>query len=199
MCGISNICRSVTRTGVRMTEPQIATVCKSVLTALVYLHDKGVIHRDIKSDSILLSRDGKVFLFFRVCPITTFVKIKLSDFGFCAQISAEVQRRRSLVGTPYWMAPELISRDPYGPAVDIWSLGVMVIEMIDGEPPFFNETPIKAMKLIRDQTPTKMKQSEKVKSDTKQQHCYNNQGWKSVAHIVRFGRFKECVPRTLLK
>ena len=63
------------------------------------------------------------------------------------------------------MAPELISRDPYGPAVDIWSLGVMVIEMIDGEPPFFNETPIKAMKLIRDQTPTKMKQSEKVKND----------------------------------
>ena len=58
---ISHTCRSVTRTGVRMTEPQIATVCKSVLTALVYLHDKGVIHRDIKSDSILLSRDGKVF------------------------------------------------------------------------------------------------------------------------------------------
>lgn len=139
----------VTRTGLCMTEPQIATVCKSVLTALVYLHDKGVIHRDIKSDSILLNRDGK---------------IKLSDFGFCAQISNEIQRRRSLVGTPYWMAPELIQRLPYGPPVDIWSLGIMVIEMIDGEPPFFNETPIKAMKLIRDQVPAKMKHSDKISS-----------------------------------
>jgi len=53
----------VTRTGVCMTEAQIATVCKSVLTALVYLHDKGVIHRDIKSDSILLNRDGKVIIY----------------------------------------------------------------------------------------------------------------------------------------
>ena len=73
----------VTRT--RMTETQIATVCKQCLTALDFLHAQGVIHRDIKSDSILLTADGRV---------------KLSDFGFCAQISAEVPCRKSLVGTP---------------------------------------------------------------------------------------------------
>ncbi|XP_076014730.1 serine/threonine-protein kinase PAK 4 [Genypterus blacodes] len=134
-------------THTRMNEEQIATVCLSVLKALSVLHQQGVIHRDIKSDSILLTHDGRV---------------KLSDFGFCAQVSKEVQRRKSLVGTPYWMAPELISRLPYGPEVDIWSLGVMVIEMVDGEPPYFNEPPLKAMKMIRDNLPPKLKNLHKV-------------------------------------
>uniref|UniRef100_A0A087YH19 non-specific serine/threonine protein kinase n=1 Tax=Poecilia formosa TaxID=48698 RepID=A0A087YH19_POEFO len=134
-------------THTRMNEEQIATVCLSVLKALSVLHTQGVIHRDIKSDSILLTHDGRV---------------KLSDFGFCAQVSKEVQRRKSLVGTPYWMAPELISRLPYGPEVDIWSLGIMVIEMVDGEPPYFNEPPLKAMKMIRDNQPPKLKNLHKV-------------------------------------
>uniref|UniRef100_A0A3Q3WCZ8 non-specific serine/threonine protein kinase n=1 Tax=Mola mola TaxID=94237 RepID=A0A3Q3WCZ8_MOLML len=134
-------------THTRMNEEQIATVCLSVLKALSVLHAQGVIHRDIKSDSILLTHDGRV---------------KLSDFGFCAQVSKEVQRRKSLVGTPYWMAPELISRLPYGPEVDIWSLGIMVIEMVDGEPPYFNEPPLKAMKMIRDNLPPKLKNLHKV-------------------------------------
>ena len=129
-------------TNVRMTEEQIATVCKMCLKALAYLHSQGVIHRDIKSDSILLAADGNV---------------KLSDFGFCAQVSTELPKRKSLVGTPYWMSPEVISRLPYGPEVDIWSLGIMVIEMVDGEPPFFNEPPLQAMRRIRDMPPPKLK------------------------------------------
>ncbi|KAJ8341768.1 hypothetical protein SKAU_G00340590 [Synaphobranchus kaupii] len=134
-------------THARMNEEQIATVCLSVLRALSYLHTQGVIHRDIKSDSILLTNDGR---------------IKLSDFGFCARVSGEVQKRRSLVGTPYWMAPEVISRVPYGPEVDIWSLGVMIIEMVDGEPPYFNEPPLQAMRRIRDNLPPRLKDSQKV-------------------------------------
>ncbi|XP_065715523.1 serine/threonine-protein kinase PAK 4 [Patagioenas fasciata] len=134
-------------THTRMNEEQIAAVCAAVLKALAVLHAQGVIHRDIKSDSILLTHDGRV---------------KLSDFGFCAQVNKEVPRRKSLVGTPYWMAPELISRLPYGPEVDIWSLGVMVIEMVDGEPPYFNEPPLKAMKMIRDNLPPKLKNAHKV-------------------------------------
>lgn len=130
-----------------MNEEQIATVCLSVLKGLAVLHAQGVIHRDIKSDSILLTHDGRV---------------KLSDFGFCAQVSKDVPRRKSLVGTPYWMAPELISRLPYGPEVDIWSLGIMVIEMVDGEPPYFNEPPLKAMKMIRDNLPPKLKNGQKA-------------------------------------
>ncbi|XP_059842207.1 serine/threonine-protein kinase PAK 5 isoform X1 [Hypanus sabinus] len=136
-------------THTRMNEEQIATVCLSVLKALAYLHSQGVIHRDIKSDSILLTSDGR---------------IKLSDFGFCAQVSKEVPRRKSLVGTPYWMAPEVISRLPYGTEVDIWSLGVMVIEMVDGEPPYFNEPPLQAMRRIRDNLPPRLKDMHKASS-----------------------------------
>ncbi|XP_026115554.1 serine/threonine-protein kinase PAK 6b [Carassius auratus] len=120
----------------RLTEEQIATVCEAVLQALCYLHAQGVIHRDIKSDSILLTLDGRV---------------KLSDFGFCAQISKDIPKRKSLVGTPYWMAPEVVSKTPYSTEVDMWSLGIMVVEMIDGEPPYFSETPIAAMKRLRDE------------------------------------------------
>ncbi|XP_066584123.1 serine/threonine-protein kinase PAK mbt [Prorops nasuta] len=131
----------------RMDESQIATVCSQCLKPLAYLHSQGVIHRDIKSDSILLAADGRV---------------KLSDFGFCAQVSQELPKRKSLVGTPYWMSPEVISRLPYGPEVDIWSLGIMIIEMVDGEPPFFNEPPLQAMRRIRDMPPPKLKNSHKV-------------------------------------
>ncbi|XP_041070984.1 serine/threonine-protein kinase PAK 5-like isoform X1 [Carcharodon carcharias] len=131
----------------RMDEEQIATVCLSILKALTYLHSQGVIHRDIKSDSILLTLDGR---------------IKLSDFGFCAQVNEEIPRRRSLVGTPYWMAPEVIARLPYGPEVDIWSLGIMVMEMIDGEPPYFNDSPVEAMKMLRDNPPPRLKLEHKV-------------------------------------
>ncbi|XP_076874061.1 serine/threonine-protein kinase PAK 6b [Brachyhypopomus gauderio] len=131
----------------RLSEEQIATVCEAVLQALAYLHAEGVIHRDIKSDSILLTLDGR---------------IKLSDFGFCAQISKDIPKRRSLVGTPYWMAPEVISKIPYGTEVDVWSLGIMVVEMVEGEPPYFSDTPVAAMKRLRDEPAPSVRNTHKI-------------------------------------
>lgn len=117
----------------RMTEPQIACVCNEVLKALTYIHSLFRIHRDIKSDNILLSMRGDV---------------KLADFGYCAQLTEQASKRNSVVGTPYWMAPELIRGMDYGTGVDLWSLGIASIEMAEGEPPYLDYPPLRALFLI---------------------------------------------------
>uniref|UniRef100_A0A665XAY5 non-specific serine/threonine protein kinase n=1 Tax=Echeneis naucrates TaxID=173247 RepID=A0A665XAY5_ECHNA len=118
-----------------LTEPQIRVVCKQTLEALIYLHENKVIHRDLKAGNILLSLDGDV---------------KLADFGVSAKNTKTLQRRDSFIGTPYWMAPEVVmcetSKDrPYDYKADIWSLGVTLIELAQIEPPNHEMNPMRVL------------------------------------------------------
>ncbi|XP_063281010.1 serine/threonine-protein kinase PAK 3-like [Prinia subflava] len=118
----------------RMAEGEMAAVSRECLQGLDFLHSNWVIHRDLKSSNILLGMDGSV---------------KLADFGLCAQLSHEQDLCSSMVGTAHWMAPEVVTSSPYGPKVDIWSFGIVTIEMVEGEPPYFKQTAAMARCLIR--------------------------------------------------
>jgi len=118
---------------VKLPESTIAYCCAETLKGLAYIHNGNRIHRDIKSDNILLGSEGSV---------------KLADFGYAAQLTQQKQKRNTIVGTPYWMAPELIRGQAYDHKVDIWSLGIMCMEMCEGEPPYMEFPPLRALFLI---------------------------------------------------
>ncbi|KAG8711621.1 signal transducing kinase of the PAK [Ceratobasidium sp. 394] len=117
-----------------MTEGQIAAVSRETAQGLEHLHRHGVVHRDIKSDNVLLSMQGDV---------------KIANFWSSAQISDPAKSTlRIRVGSLCWMAPEIVAWKEYGPKVDIWSLGIMTIEMIHGGPPYMDEEPFRVLHLI---------------------------------------------------
>uniref|UniRef100_A0A8C9WUX4 non-specific serine/threonine protein kinase n=1 Tax=Scleropages formosus TaxID=113540 RepID=A0A8C9WUX4_SCLFO len=133
-----------------LTEPQIKVVCKQTLEALIYLHENKVIHRDLKAGNILLTLEGDV---------------KLADFGVSAKNTKTLQRRDSFIGTPYWMAPEVVmcetSKDrPYDFKADIWSLGITLIELAEIEPPNHELNPMRVLlKIAKSEPPTLMQPS----------------------------------------
>ncbi|KAH0629708.1 hypothetical protein JD844_011996 [Phrynosoma platyrhinos] len=128
-----------------LTEPQIQVVCRQMLEALNYLHSKKIIHRDLKAGNVLLTLDGD---------------IKLADFGVSAKNMKTFQKRDSFIGTPYWMAPEVVMCEtmkdtPYDYKADIWSLGITLIEMAEIEPPHHELNPMRVLlKIAKSDPPT---------------------------------------------
>lgn len=118
---------------IKMSEPEIALIMLESLKALDYMHRMNIIHRDIKSDNVLLNMNGN---------------IKLADFGYTVQLTELKRKRDTTIGTPYWEAPEVIIGDPYDYKADIWSLGVMLMEMVLGEPPYMDLNPVMALRLV---------------------------------------------------
>ncbi|KAM6251389.1 serine/threonine-protein kinase 10 isoform 1-T1 [Porphyrio hochstetteri] len=128
-----------------LTEPQIQVICRQMLEALHYLHNKKIIHRDLKAGNVLLTQDGD---------------IKLADFGVSAKNIKTLQKRDSFIGTPYWMAPEVVMCEtmkdtPYDYKADIWSLGITLIEMAQIEPPHHELNPMRVLlKIAKSDPPT---------------------------------------------
>eukprot|EP00736_Rhodelphis_marinus_P010930 Rmarinus@m.17798 len=139
-------CLTDVLTAMTLDEKQISFVCRELLLALEFLHQNNRIHRDIKSDNLLMNQNGD---------------LKVADFGYAVQLTQETAKRTSVVGTPYWMAPELIRGQEYDPKVDIWSLGILAIECAEGEPPLMDEPPLRALYLITTSPPPKLKEKGK--------------------------------------
>jgi serine/threonine protein kinase len=149
-CGAGSVCDIMKICDKTLTEEQIAVVSKDVLNGLHYLHNMRKIHRDIKAGNILLNNHGAS---------------KLADFGVSGQLSDTMAKRQTVIGTPFWMAPEVIQEVGYDVKADIWSLGITCIEMAESKPPYSNIHPMRAIFMIPSRPPPRLTEADKWSAD----------------------------------
>lgn len=151
-CGAGSLCDLMAICERTLDEEQIAAVMKMSLYGLEYLHKMKKIHRDIKSGNILLNHEGDC---------------KLADFGVSAELSTINAKRKTMIGTPYWMAPEVLQSADYDGKADIWSLAITAIELAVSEPPHSNVHPMRAIFLIPNSDPPTLPNPQNYSNDFK--------------------------------
>lgn len=132
---MTDLAQGLKKRGSRLTDDQIAYIIRETVEALIYMHDNHCMHRDIKGHNILLTEDAN---------------IKLIDFGVSSHLSTDQARKNTSVGTPYWMAPEVIACEQqldssYDCRCDVWSIGITTIELAEGEPPLSELHPMRVL------------------------------------------------------
>uniref|UniRef100_A0A1D1Y7W8 non-specific serine/threonine protein kinase n=1 Tax=Anthurium amnicola TaxID=1678845 RepID=A0A1D1Y7W8_9ARAE len=145
-CGGGSVADLINITEEPLDESQIAYICREALKGLSYLHSIFKVHRDIKGGNILLTEQGEV---------------KLGDFGVAAQLTRTMSKRNTVIGTPHWMAPEVIQESRYDGKVDVWALGVSAIEMAEGFPPRSNVHPMRVIFMISSEPAPMLEDKEK--------------------------------------
>ncbi|KAJ7646148.1 kinase-like domain-containing protein [Mycena rosella] len=155
----------IANTSTTFTEEQVAKICLDACKGLAHLHSQLILHRDIRSDSIVIDVKGRV---------------KLTGFGFAVQLPDKQAKRRTMVSTlnlptrsPYtvdkthWTAPEVIKKKEYGPEVDVWAFGITIIEMLEGAPPYAGEEPLKVLFLTLVNGTPELKQPDTLSDELK--------------------------------
>lgn len=132
-----------------LTEQQIGSICYHILKGLSYMHSHKILHRDIKAGNVLITHDGKA---------------KLADFGVSTKLLTTIQKHKTVVGSPYWMSPEVIvaqnGANGYDHKADIWSLGITAIEMAEAKPPHYDINPLRVIFVIPNRAPPTLSKPE---------------------------------------
>ncbi|XP_029173409.1 myosin-IIIb-like isoform X2 [Nylanderia fulva] len=144
---VTDLVQGVKKRGIRLTDDQIAYILKETVEALIFLHSNHCMHRDVKGHNILLTEEARV---------------KLVDFGVSSHLAATLARKNTSVGTPYWMAPEVIACEQqldssYDSRCDVWSIGITAIELAEGDPPLSELHPMRALFQIPRNPPPSLK------------------------------------------
>eukprot|EP00047_Mylnosiga_fluctuans_P002871 m.226275 g.226275 ORF g.226275 m.226275 type:complete len:777 (+) comp11404_c0_seq1:48-2378(+) len=190
-CGAGSVSDMYSSLGKPLDEIEIAHIMMYSLRGLEYLHKSHMMHRDIKGGNILLTEDGKV---------------KLADLGVSAQLNSTLSKRKSFIGTPYWIAPEIIAvemkigPDGYSSICDIWSLGITAIEVAELAPPMFDLHPMRALYLIPKNPPPKLgdkgKWSKDFRDFVKSSLVKNPAKRPTATALLKHSFFKPCKPNS---